>query len=272
MFANGHARRCACCAGVEARQCAMLHTRVGALVVVGLVLTACGSGDNSGGGGGSSTGGSQNGTGGTNTIVPCNGEPTSTGEATYYTFADGSGACGFDATPNDLMVGAMNAPDYGNSEPCGACAHIVGPQGEITVRVVDLCPECPKGNIDLSPEAFQLIAPIEQGRVPISWQYVPCNVTGPVIFHFKDGDNQWWTAVQMRNHRNAISKFEVEQNGAFVDVARVDYNYFLADTGMGPGPYTFRVTDVHGASITETGIALGDNVDRPGTQQFPECP
>src|SRR5688572_22311008 len=31
-----------------------------------------------------------------------------TGEATYYTEADGGGNCSFDPTPQDLMVGAMN--------------------------------------------------------------------------------------------------------------------------------------------------------------------
>ena len=204
-------------------------------------------------------------------VVPCNGEPTRSGEATYYTFADGSGACGFDPTPNDLMVGAMNAPDYGVSGPCGACAHVVGPEGEVTIRIVDLCPECPSGNIDLSPQAFELIAPLERGRVPITWQYAPCGVSGPVRYHFKDGSNQWWTAVQMRNIRHAVSRFEYEQDGAFVDVARVDYNYFLNESGMGPGPYTFRITDVHGAELVDTGIALGDNVDRDGVAQFPAC-
>lgn len=263
------------------------------LAVLGLV--ACGSdsgpeatgGQSGGSGGGSSGGGSgnsgkqgtggssggpQGGAGGSGTVpVACDAEPLHTGEATYYDFADGSGACGFPPTPDDLMVGAMNAPDYGTSEPCGACAHVVGPEGEVTVRIVDLCPECPRGNIDLSPAAFERIAPIERGRVPIEWRYVPCNVTGPVVYHFKDGSNQWWTAVQMRNIRHAVARFEYQRDGAFVEVARVDYNYFLEEDGMGPGPYTFRITDVYGATLVDTGIELGDDVDRPGAAQFPAC-
>src|SRR5262245_11945893 len=116
-----------------------------------------------------------------------------TGEATYYDFADGSGNCGFPATPNDLRVGAMNHVDYADSAACGACASIEGPNGEITIRVVDQCPECPAGDIDLSPDAFSQIAPLEAGRVPITWRYVPCAVEGPVVYHFKEGSNQWWT-------------------------------------------------------------------------------
>lgn len=204
-------------------------------------------------------------------MVACDAEPTRDGEATYYDFADGSGACGFPATPNDLMVGAMNAPDYGNADPCGACAEVTGREGTITVRVVDLCPECPKGNIDLSPDAFERIAPLEQGRVPIGWRYVACDVSGPVTYHFKDGSNEWWTAVQLRNVRYAVSKFEYEKDGEFVTVGRVDYNYFIDESGMGPGPYTFRITDVHGSVLTDDGIELGDNVDRSGGAQFPAC-
>lgn len=202
--------------------------------------------------------------------VACGEEPTRRGEATFYDFADGSGACGFPAT-NDLMVGAMNAPDFAGSAPCGACAQVVGPAGEVTIRVVDLCPECPRGNIDLSPEAFALIAPLEQGRVPISWRYVSCDVAGPVKYHFKDGSNQWWTAIQLRNIRYAVSTLEVEKGGELVALPRLSYNYFVAENGVGPGPLTLRVTDVHGATLTDSGVPWGDDVDRDGADQFPAC-
>ena len=203
--------------------------------------------------------------------VACGSEPTSEGEATFYDFADGSGACGFPATPDDLMIGAMNAADFGNSDPCGACAHVVGPDGEIDICIVDLCPDCAQGNIDLSPTAFAKIAKLETGRVPISWQYVACNVNGPVTYHFKDGSNPFWTAVQLRNIRYAVSKLEFEKDGEFVPVGRLSYNYFVQDSGMGQGPLKLRVTDVHGSELTDSGIELGDNVDRVGSGQFPAC-
>lgn len=164
--------------------------------------------------------------------TPCEGAAQHGGEATYYDFADGSGNCGFPATPNDLMVGAMNHVDYAASAVCGACVRIDGPNGSVDVRIVDQCPECPEGDIDLSPEAFAHIAAIEAGRVPITWQYTSCNVEGPVVYHFKDGSNPYWTAVQIRNHRNAIARFEVQQAGAWIEVGRVDYNYFVEDDGM----------------------------------------
>jgi expansin (peptidoglycan-binding protein) len=68
--------------------------------------------------------------------------PMHTGEGTYYTFADGSGNCMFPATPNDLDIGAMNQTDYADSAACGMCAQVTGPDGSITIRIVDRCPEC----------------------------------------------------------------------------------------------------------------------------------
>jgi expansin len=236
---------------------------------------AGGSGGGAGSGASSGSGGSNGGSGGSNGgsggAIECAGEPTHRGEATYYDFADGSGNCSFDATPNDLMVAAMNHTDYAESAACGSCAHVIGPNGAIDVRIVDQCPECPQGNLDLSPEAFAKIAEISQGRVAIEWQYAACGVDGPVRYRFKEGSNQWWTALQLRNHRNAIASLEYEKDGSYVAVNRESYNYFVEPNGMGPGPYKFRVTDVYGNVIEDTGIAHAEAQEVAGNAQFPAC-
>ena len=198
---------------------------------------------------------------------------THTGEATYYTFADGSGNCGFPATPDDLMVGAMNHDDYAASAVCGACVALAGPSGAVTVRIVDQCPECPRGNIDLSPEAFAEIADLSAGRVPISWSYVPCDVSGPIVYHFKEGSSQWWLAVQMRNHRHRIARLEaLGADGSWSELPRADYNFFIASAGLGPGPFSFRVTDVEGQTLEDDAVPLVVAGDAPGAAQFPACP
>jgi len=194
------------------------------------------------------------------------------GEATYYDFADGSGNCSFPATPDDLMVGAMNQTDYAGSAACGTCARVTGPEGTINIRIVDRCPECAPGDIDLSPSAFEQLAAVSLGRVPIAWAYESCEVSGPLIYHFKDGSSQWWTAVQVRNHRNGIARFEYQAgDGSFVEVARENYNFFVEPAGMGVGPLTFRVTDVFGNVVTDTGIPVLDDADAVGASQFPPC-
>lgn len=193
------------------------------------------------------------------------------GEGTYYS-ADGTGNCSFDASPNDLMVAAMNAPDYQSAALCGACLAVTGPNGSVVVRVVDQCPECKHGDLDLSPQAFQKLAPLSAGRVPITWHQVACDVTGPIAYHFKDGANAYWTAIQVRNHRYPIAKLEAMQGGAYVALPRLDYNYFVRDSGLGPGPYTLRVTDTRGHTVEDTNIALGDSVTRAGANQLASCP
>ena len=94
------------------------------------------------------------------------------GEATYYA-ADGTGACGFKASPNDLLVAAMNKSQYSKSR-CGQCVLVTGPKGTVKVRIVDLCPGCSHGDLDLSEEAFMAVASLSAGRVKITWHVVTC--------------------------------------------------------------------------------------------------
>jgi len=238
-----------------------------AVLTISFVAPACGDSATTGGGASSSEGGTPD-------IGPVCDDPSGShsGEATYYDFADGSGNCSFPATPDDLMVGAMNHVDYAASAVCGACVALTGPSGSVTIRVVDQCPECPEGDIDLSPDAFSKIAALELGRVPITWDYVPCDVSGPIVYHFKEGSNPYWTAVQIRNHRTPIAKVEASDGaGGYFELPRADYNFFIADAGLGEGPYTFRVTDTAGESIVDEGIPFVDSGDAEGASQFSGC-
>ena len=198
--------------------------------------------------------------------------PLHTGKATYYN-ATGAGACSFDLSPNDLMVTAMNNDEYNNAAYCGAYLQVTGPKGTIVVRVVDLCPECHTGHLDLSREAFAAIADLPLGVVPITWRVVSPQITGPIAYHFKEGSNQWWTAVQIRNHRNPITKFEYWNGSQWVTVPRVSYNYFVqTNPGMGVGPYTFRVTDMYSNTLMDSGIPFIESGTINGTAQFPPGP
>jgi expansin (peptidoglycan-binding protein) len=151
--------------------------------------------------------------------------------------------------------------------------HVAGPQGAVDVRIVDLCPECKAGHLDLSREAFALIADLPLGIVPISWQIFSPDLPGPIAYHFKDGSNQWWTAVQVRNHRNPVARLEYLNGTQWVEVPRTAYNYFVqTNPGMGSGPYTFRVTDHYGNTLTDSGIPHIENGTVNGAAQFPEGP
>lgn len=190
------------------------------------------------------------------------------GEGTWY-YGDGTGNCLFEES-EDSMFAALNNSQYGNAEYCGAYIRVRGPQGTVMVQIVDRCADCPYGNVDLSRTAFSQIAELSQGRVDIEWQFVSPPVTGDIIFDFKDGSNPWWTAVQIRNHRNPIARFEYRNSsGAWVEAPRAQWNYFVESSGMGSGPYTFRITDYFGNIIINNGIPLLDDAEYPGTGQFP---
>jgi expansin (peptidoglycan-binding protein) len=190
------------------------------------------------------------------------------GVATFYD-ADGSGNCSFDASPSDLRVAALAFPDYAASATCGACLKVTGPKGAITVRVVDSCPPCDAGHVDLSKEAFVKIADEVQGRVPITFQTVACDVVGPITYRFKEGSSRWWTAIQVRNHRVPVTKLEYQKGGAWVAMRRTDYNYFLEDKGVGDVPaggLRVRVSGADGTSREDTlpAIAPGAAVQGGG--------
>ncbi|PDW02921.1 expansin EXLX1 family cellulose-binding protein [Candidatus Viridilinea mediisalina] len=203
------------------------------------------------------------------------------GNATYYD-ATGDGNCMFGPSPHDLMVAAISHEDYGFGNPargpaavyCGAYVEVFGEQGSVVVRIVDKCPDaiCSSGHLDLSRQAFARIAPMERGFVPITWRVVSPELNRPISYHMKPGSNQWWTAIQVRHHRNPITSMEYrDRSGQWRPMVRQDYNYFVAEQ-MGPGPYTLRVTDWYGNVLIDHGIPLIENRETAGQAQFPRGP
>lgn len=204
--------------------------------------------------------------------LACDALPTGEGEGTWYD-ADGTGACGFDPPDPDapLLVAAMNAPDWNGSLPCGACARVQGPQGEVVVQIVDLCPECRAGNLDLSPEAFVRLAPLVDGRIPITWALEPCPVAGPLALRVADGSNPYWLAVQVLDHRNPVAAVQVRFDDRWYDLPRADWNHFIADQGLGNGPFVLRAVDVHGDVVVDRSVVLREGVAQAAPAQFAVC-
>jgi expansin (peptidoglycan-binding protein) len=192
--------------------------------------------------------------------------PTYHGRGTFYA-ATGAGNCMFEAT-GDRLVAAMNHTDYANSQACGAYLAVTGPTGAtVTVKIVDQCPECGRGDIDLSAEAFAKLAAPSTGRIPIAWRLLSPTLPGPVAYVYKSGSSQWWCAVQVRNHRNPIRTLEVRTGGGWRALPRQDYNYFLSASGAGCGA-DLRITNIYGNRVTDTGIAVRPDAVQPGRSQF----
>ncbi|PVU93501.1 hypothetical protein BB561_003255 [Smittium simulii] len=108
-----------------------------------------------------------------------------TGDGTYYDPGVGIGACG-NLNNNDQAVVAMNTFQYGatpnpnNAPICGKCVKITatGPGANknvsVIAKVVDRCPVCKFGDVDMSESVFLKISPLAKGRIPISWSFVNC--------------------------------------------------------------------------------------------------
>jgi expansin (peptidoglycan-binding protein) len=155
---------------------------------------------------------------------------------------------------------------------CGQCVEVDGPNGSVTVRITDRCPGCAEGDLDLSREAFQQIAALQTGRVAITWRPVPCDVSGPISYRFKDGSNPFWVGIQVLNHRHAVRTLEAKlADGTWKAIGRESYNYFVDAAGLGDGPYTLRVTDIHGLTVEDTNVPLGDATTVTGGAQLPVC-
>ncbi|KAK6156730.1 hypothetical protein DH2020_010978 [Rehmannia glutinosa] len=72
------------------------------------------------------------------------------------------------------MIAAANPSLYNNGATCGRnyrvrCTEANCRNGAVTVRIVDLCTGCGPNQLDLSQEAFSIIADPNAGRIPIDY-------------------------------------------------------------------------------------------------------
>lgn len=192
------------------------------------------------------------------------------GLSTYY-HANAAASCSLGDSVDYAMTTALGVADYDNASMCGAYLRVIGPKGEVVVRVVDTCGSCKPGELDLNQDAFEKVADVKKGREPIRWHILSPALNTNTQYHFKAGSNAWWAAVQIRNHRNPVAKLEyLKPDGTWSMIERAKYNYFVQKKpGMGLGPFTFRVTDMFGHSFVDKNIEFmaGGTVD--GKNQFP---
>jgi expansin (peptidoglycan-binding protein) len=182
--------------------------------------------------------------------------------------SNGTGICNFDESPEDLSLAALNEAEYREGAMCGACVEVVGPnQKPVVARVVDRCYWCAPEQLGLSKQVFDQMGASDLPQTAIRWRYVTCPVTGPVQYLFKEGSSAWWAAIQVRNHLLPIQKLEWQKDGAWVELPRTSYNYFVQDN-LGPGPVRVRVTASDGQQLEDTLPEVASSLLIPGAAQF----
>ncbi len=196
---------------------------------------------------------------------------THSGEATYYDRIS-TGACNLDYLEKNYYTVAMNNEDYMNGL-AGAYIEITDKDGDkIKAVVTDRLPEGAKGDVDLTRKTFEKIEPLATGRMKVTWKIVPFPTKEPISYVFKPTSSQYWAEIQVRNGRYPIKKVEYYDKNSkrYVELEKQEYNYYTAPTGMGQGPYKFRVTDFYGHVLIDSNISM-NSTETPvkGKANFP---
>ena len=195
-------------------------------------------------------------------------DTTYTGTATFYTTGSTS-YCSSPFAPDSTHSAALNAAQYDTSATCGACILITGRNGSAIAVVNDLSFSAPANSMDLSADLIPIIDSLPE-IAHIQWKYVGCPVTGNVQI-MMDASNPYYAQVRVVNHRYPVRKLEYFDGNVYTVLPKRNDNYFIASTGLGNGPYSFRITDILGDTILETGIPLVNDSAIYGSHQFPLC-
>lgn len=149
------------------------------------------------------------------------------GDITVYAEKPDGGNCGypkFSAETTKYFV-ALPKPMWQDGLNCGRCVEInctagnVGTncdKGKTTVAmVVDSCPECHEGDLDLSNAAWDKVSGnAGHSRFKADWRFIECPdkfmMKNTFEFYFKEGSSKWWLAIMPLNHKNKMKSIEVK--------------------------------------------------------------
>jgi expansin (peptidoglycan-binding protein) len=187
---------------------------------------------------------------------------TTSGEATHYVLHSGGGNCSYPGPPANRLYVALSPAEYGAAASCGSYLKVTGPRGSVQVKVVDQCPECHKGHIDLSDQAFERVAPLAAGLVRVSYHtIVNPRLSAPLSFRVQEGSSAFWLALLPIGVGNPVASLQIRTStGRWRHLTHASYNYWIAASGMGRGPFTVRLTDTVGHQVTVHGIRLSPGI------------
>lgn len=191
------------------------------------------------------------------------------GVATHYVL-QGPGNCSYPSPPANGLYVALPRAEYISAAACGGYLAVTGPEGSVTVQVVDQCTSCAAGQLDLSDRAFARIAPISAGFIHVSYRYlVNPALPGPITAEVKQGSSRFRLGLLFDNTGNPLASVEVQTPFGWRRLSRASDNYWIATSGAGSGPFTVRLTDTQGHQVTVGGITLSPGVvRRTGTYMY----
>ncbi|KAJ4190926.1 hypothetical protein NW755_005141 [Fusarium falciforme] len=182
-----------------------------------------------------------------------------TGSSTFYGGNLAGGNCMFSTytLPSGIYGTAFSGAVWNNAASCGACIEVTGPSGTIKAMIVDQCPECEEGHLDLFPDAFTAVGGTD-GIVQTSYKFVSCGITSPLYLHNKEGTSQHWFSIQVVNANEPVTKLEVSTDGGstWQETERKDYNFFENSAGFGVDSVDVKITSKTGKTVTVSGVGV----------------
>jgi len=105
----------------------------------------------------------------------------------------------------------------------------------------------------VSQSAYDILNSGEYPRT-MTWQFIECPDTGPMLYEFQTGSNQWWTSLWVRNARVPLAKVEVmsANHSSYVELTRGSDGTLTDGAGFGQGSFTIRSTGIDGSVVIDT--------------------
>ncbi|KAJ0402234.1 hypothetical protein ATCC90586_002215 [Pythium insidiosum] len=206
------------------------------------------------------------------------GQETFQGDLTAYTLGQTSaGNCNFMHMPAEASTkyAAINDAQWSGSMTCGRCAEVsciddrcADKSKKEIVYIVDRCPECKQGDLDVSPDVFKSVTGSGPSRLKTQWRFVSCPVQGNIKYCLKDGSNEYWTAVQPANAAKGVKSLTI--NGKTPSMVTSAYYFLIEGQGSAKADLSrlrVSVTSVDGEVIEDT-VALSAGKCVEGSAQF----
>ncbi|MEV0582469.1 expansin EXLX1 family cellulose-binding protein [Nonomuraea sp. NPDC050310] len=183
--------------------------------------------------------------------------PARSGNAYVYHPGTGSGNCSLGEQARGGLYASVASGEYAGSLACGTYLAVAGPRGIVRVQVVDRCPGCRVGDLDLNSAAFARLTDRSTGTAKIAYRQIRDPAPSRALaFRVKSGSSRGWTAIQVLDHGNPISAVELRDGDGWRGLTRGSDNYWVTAEGVGRDRFDLRVRDVYGHRRTAAGLRL----------------
>jgi expansin (peptidoglycan-binding protein) len=183
--------------------------------------------------------------------------------AVFYDPGHAVGSCSLGPFPAGGRYVSLPPERFGHSAACGTYLTVQGPRGQVRAEVVDLCPGCAAGMINLSRAAFTRVADPGPGSARVRfWPVDDPPLPGPPILRL-GRTRAGLLTLQVRRHGNALASVAVVAPGTQVPAWRPftlnAHGTWVAASHLSQGPFNIRIADTRGHQVVILRVTL-----RPG--------